>query len=484
MLRKLQNLLFVNQSVRQTIVKNAFWLSFGEVLGRVLRTGVVIYAARVLGPATWGVFSYAVSLAALLTIFSEVGLGGVLIREGAKSEALRMKYFSTIFFVKLPLALLSFFSILLLAPHIATVPLSRALILAIAFLSLFDSMRGFGTALFRAEEKMEREAAVNIVTQGVILIAGLFVLLRSPSPEALASAYMIGAAAGLLVATIWLGRHLGALFSHFDKSILISILRTAWPFSIVGVLAAITVNTDTIMLGWLRDAAEVGYYSAAQKPILFLYILPSLLGGSFFPALARFAANDALRFRMVLEKGLKVVFFVALPAAAGLFFTSSATTELLYGPEYAPAAAPLQILALTLLTAFPMNLVVNGIFAYNRQRDLILFGAVGVLGNIILNYLFIPHWGASGAAWSTLITQFISNGFIWMRLRALNRFSVFRSLRKVLIATIAVGLVAALAQSAGMPVALVVALAALTYGATLLLLREELFIELKRILKE
>ena len=77
---RIKEFLFENQNTRQTIAKNTFWLSFGEITGRLLRLGIVIYAARILGAAGWGVFSYLTSLAAVFTIFTDVGLGAVLIR--------------------------------------------------------------------------------------------------------------------------------------------------------------------------------------------------------------------------------------------------------------------------------------------------------------------------------------------------------------------------------------------------------------------
>ena len=104
MIQKITAFLFKNQSVRQTIAKNSFWLSFGEIAGRVIRAAIIIYAARVLGAAGWGAFSYAISLAGFFTIFSDFGVSSILTREAAKNDTFRLKYLSTIFFIKLILA--------------------------------------------------------------------------------------------------------------------------------------------------------------------------------------------------------------------------------------------------------------------------------------------------------------------------------------------------------------------------------------------
>src|SRR3989338_11289201 len=126
--RELKAFLLTNQGVKQTVTKNTFWLSFGEIAGRVLRLFIVVYAARVLGAAGWGAFSYLTSLAAILTVFSDVGLSSVVIREGTKRPDLKEKYFSTAFLFKFILTVLSFLVIVFLAPHIPNIQVSRALV--------------------------------------------------------------------------------------------------------------------------------------------------------------------------------------------------------------------------------------------------------------------------------------------------------------------------------------------------------------------
>lgn len=484
-LRKIKHFLFRNKTTSQTIVKNTFWLTFGEITGRILRTGVVIYAARVLGANGFGVFSYAMSLAAMFTIFSDIGLSAVLVREGTKNPETKEKYFATTFAIKLVLIAISFAIVMIGAPHFTKIPLSIILLLFVTLLTLFDSLRSFGASLFRSVERMELEAFSNIITQGVLLVVGILILVFYPSPENLAITYAIGSAAGLIFTVIALWPYFRKFWTNFDKNLLKPILKAAWPFGVAGLLGAIMLNTDTMLIGWFKKAVDVGYYSAAQKPIYLLYTIPFFIAGGFFPALARLANKNNERFKTTLEKGLTFVFLLAIPFAVVTILTSGQIIHLLFGNAYLNSATilTLQLLAITLITNFPAGLLVNAIFAYDRQKDLILFWTVGAVGNAILDLLLIPKFGIVGSALATVIVQIISISLIWWRMKKINNFSILPHLKKIIPATLIMGFFVLFFKSLNWPVIINVVVSGGIYLAVLILFKEKMITQLKTVLK-
>ena len=480
---KIEHFLFRNKTVGQTIAKNTFWLIFGEIMGRILRTGVVIYAARVLGAECWGVFSYAITFAALFAIFSDIGLSSVLTKEAAKNPTERHRYFSTILAVKLVLIFIVSLAVLFVMPLLTKIPLSRSLVFFVVLLLIFDSLRNFGCALFRAIEKMEREALTNIVTQAVILILGLVVLRKFPSPENLALTYAIGSASGLIVAVFFLAPYLGKIFSYFDRTILKPIINAAWLFGLSGVLGAVMLNTDIIMIGWFKDATAVGFYSAAQKPVFLLYMIPSFIAGALFPSFSRFAQANNEKFRALLEKGLSIVFLLSFPFSIGLFLTSGQVINLLFGVAHGPAISVLQILSLTFITAYTTALISNAIFAYGRYKIFLGYAAIGALGNVVLNALLIPLWGISGAAVATVITQILSTGYAGFKLKRINNFSILNYLPKMIISTIIMGVSVILLRYLNLSVLAIIPIAATIYLTTLVLFKEKMIAQFKTALK-
>ena len=80
MFKKIKDFLFKNTNTSATVVKNTIWLSISNYGGKLIKAIIVIYGARVLSTAGYGVFSYAVTLAGFeFGIFLDPGINSILI---------------------------------------------------------------------------------------------------------------------------------------------------------------------------------------------------------------------------------------------------------------------------------------------------------------------------------------------------------------------------------------------------------------------
>lgn len=424
----LRSFLFRNTSVSQTVAKNTFWLFFGQFAGRALRATIVVYAARVLGASSWGAFSYALGVAAFLTIFSDIGINALITKEASRNPELKNKYLATAFFIKLALLVLSMAGVIIALPYLTNIPEAAALMPILLLVFAFDTLRDLGSALCRALEKMEIEATILVFTNAAIVGLGFAFLIVYRTTTALAWAYAIGSAAGFFVITIALKNHYGDILKNFSRHLILPILTTAWPFGLMGLMGAIMLNTDTIMLGWLRSASEVGYYSVAQKLILLSYVFPQLIATSVFPPLTRAVMADGAIAKNLLEKSVAFVMLAAIPIAIIGFLLAAPIITLVFGEAYAPAIPAFRLLALTILIVYPSTLLGNAVFAYDKQKSFLTFVLVAIFGNAVFNFLLIPTYGIEGAAISTVVTQLITNTLVWKKMRAVSGLRVWPSL--------------------------------------------------------
>jgi len=478
MVQKLKALLFQNRSTKQTIVKNVFWLSFSQIASRLIRAIIIIYAARILGAAEYGVFSYALGLAGFFTLFADIGLSAILTRDISQKPTEAKQRFATSLAMKSVLLLFTALLVLFVAPFFSKIEEAVILLPFVAVLVIFDNLRDFSLAYFRGKEKMETEAFVMVVMNILIVIAGFLALSISTTSRSFMIAYVGSAGLGALICIFLMRREYAKVFSNFRPEFLKPTIQSAFPIAILGLLGIFMLNTDMIMLGWWRTAEEIGYYSAAQKIVQVLYTLPAILGSGIFPAISRLSGEGKhSKVSSLISKGVTATLALGFPIAIGGSVLSNQIISFVYGPEYAPASLAFIILILTTLIIFPGTLIGNYILAYERQKYTAKYVAIASLLNIILNAIFIPNFGIYGAASVTLIVQFFLNFFMFYEAKKANNFYTIKHISKILPAAIIMGIVAWSLSTIGMHVITSIAISALVYFALLFVMKEKLLKE-------
>jgi len=455
------------------IAKNTLWLVSGEMVGRLLRAAFIIYAARALGVTNWGIFSYALSLAAILTILSDFGTAAILTKELVKQPKRGEEYLAISLILK-GLFLLAAAVIALLSFWLVKMEISPLIIIATIILVIADSLRLLLISLMRASEKMNLEAITNIAVQLMITISGIVVIWQKPLVESLMIAYTISSAIGTIISFRLAAIPLRQLtpFLKFNLPLAKRIMTAAWPFAIVGLMTGFNLNIDIIMINWLRTLPEVGYYSAAQKVINLLYIIPALIATASFPSFATLAGKDSLAFDKLLRGTLRVTMAIALPLVVGGIITGTSVIDILFGQEYQPAASTFKILLLTILTNYPAIIVSNALLANNQQREFVKYAAIGVGGNVLFNLLLIPHFGIEGAAFSTVITQTLATTFILYRMKRASDLALPQQITKIVSANLLMGMIVWLMSGLAINFFVILAAAIILYLFLLYLLKE------------
>ena len=109
---------------------------------------------------------------------------------------------------------------------------------------------------------------------------------------------------------------------------------------------------------------------------------------------------------MVLHKQLyAIVFYVSMLVSVGFMLVAPLVIRILYGAAYAPAVPILRIV--TWYTAFSYLGVARNawIVCKGRQKYLTYIYIGSAAANVALNLIFIPTYGASGAAVASFISQ-------------------------------------------------------------------------------
>ena len=483
MFQKIKAFLFKNTSSRQTVAKNTIWLTISNLGGRLIKAIIIIYAARVLGTADYGVFSYALTLAGFLSLFMDPGINGILMRNAAgASDEERRKLFGTTFFIKILLLIPGIAIVIFLAPYFTTLPGAIALLPIVALVLALDTLREFFSSLFRAMEEMEKEALVFLITNVAIVIFGFLFLRFAVTAKSFGWGYVAGDALGCVIAIFIIRRHFKNLASNFSIDSVMPILKAAWPFAISGAIGFLFTNSDILIISWMRTASEVGIYSAAIRIVQTLYMVPGIIQLTTLPLLARLAKNNSEKFGDALERTLCMIFFASIPLAIGGVILGTGLMTFVFGAAYQSGGLAFKILMATLLFDFPASIIISALFVRNNQKSMIVSSAVGGVLNVVLDLALIPRFGMAGSAIATLIAQAANNWYLWHAMNKITPFSVIPRLGKMATAGIAMGLCAFLLQYAGANIVLNIVASAATYFFMIKLLKDPITEEILQTL--
>lgn len=484
MLKKIKSFLFENTSAKQTVAKNTVWLAISNIGGRLIKAAIVIYAARILGASEYGVFSYAVTLAGFLSVFSDPGINSVLMRDVAKSsEEERARVFSATMVIKATLIVFCACLIIFVGPYFTTLPGAKILLPVTAVILSFDSVREFLVSLMRGKEKMQWDAGIFLFTNLAIVILGFAFIMKSPTAYALSWGYATGLVIGATFAIIVTWRDIKEALTHFSTKLIKPIIQSAWPFAITGAIGMLFTNTDILIISWMKTAADVGIYSAAIRIIQILYVVPGIVQMGTLPLFSRLAKIDNIKFRTALEQTVSLVFLISLPVALGGIILGGPMMTFLFGNAFASGSPALKLLLATLVIDYPGTIIVNAIFAYSHQKSLIISSALGATANVGLDLLLIPRWGMTGSAVATLIAQILTNGYLWYTMKKINYFEVMPHLGKMLGAALVMSVATAAMLFAGTNILINIAISTIIYFGLLRILREPALIEIKRVLR-
>jgi len=485
MLRKIKSLLFQNRGTRQTITKNIFWLGLSQIVSRFIRAAIIIYAARVLGAAEYGIFSYALGLAAFFTIFADIGISQILTREATQKPEQKSQYFATSVFLKTLLLAGTALLIIFIVPHFSKIEAAKKLIPFVAFLTIFDGFRDLSVAFLRAKEKMEFEAIIIVSMNLMITVFGFLILSHYATAKALTFSYVASTGFSALMAIFILRDEFKKLYVNFRKNLVRPIMNAALPIAAISLVGAFMLNTDLIMLGWWKGPEQIGFYSASQKIIQVLYTLPLILASALFPIMARMVAQKKDKEVAALtEKGIVSTLLLAIPLVVGGVILAKPIITFLYGREYLPAVSSFQILITTILIYFPSVLLPNLVLAYDKQKKVVPFIALGSLSNIVLNALLIPIFGIIGSAIATFFAQLSSNLPIWIMIRKTVNFRVFRNLKKIIVAVLIMAVINLVLNTLHVQVLINIAFSGIIYLLALYILKEKIVMEGVSMLKK
>lgn len=390
--------------------------------GLLLRTGLqaisFFIVSSTLGPDEMGKYITVFSICGLLAILFDFGRYYRLIADIKEHDTFsaniwtRMLEASKLFPFSVGAA---FIIISLFFPDIE---LLLVLFMSLSILVL-DRAFIYFSAVQIAVENMKLHFVYDVLQAGLrIAVTVLFVVLNMKTSIEWAAMVLLASVGAAIASLGWLVKQYPLATNNVES--LLTILKTGASFSVSQLSQGASNEVDKLSLGYLSSMNSVGQYGVASR-LLNLVVLPiNAILRVVFPRYYNFDTNQQ-RFSYAL-KVLVPIFFIALIAAAGMYFLAFLIPMLL-GEQYQGTEQILKVAAF-----IPMFWVCSLVFldvltVSGAQSSRAMLSTGFLVVNLILNIVLIPKYDYFGAAYATLlafILYFISSIVIaWKHCRRL-----------------------------------------------------------------
>ncbi|WP_367007304.1 flippase [Streptococcus sp. ZY19097] len=391
-----------NNSIKLNIVMN-FILTISNFIFPLI---TFPYVSRVLLPVGTGKVAFATSIVSYFAMVGMLGIPTYGIRACAKVRDNKEKLSKTvqeimvINTIAMTLSLITYVLAIFLVPRMTQDKTLFMINIAMLVFNLIGC-----EWLYKALEQYSYITIRSIILKFISLIL-MFLLVHQRSDYVIYGAITILASVGSnFFNFINLRKFLHLKwYSNLNLS---QHIKPIFSFFMMTVATTIYTNLDSVMLGFMKGDEAVGYYNAAVKIKTILVSLVTSMGAVLLPRLSFYIKEGRDKdFKILTVRSLQFVCFISIPlwvyftlfAKEGIYFLS--------GNAYTGSIVPMQIIMPTLFLIGISNLLgIQILVPMDRENDVLKSVSFGAVINLIVNAICIPKFGASGAAFGTLVAE-------------------------------------------------------------------------------
>jgi len=391
----------------QRIAKNTGVLLIAQLASYIIGFFFVMYTARYLGAAGFGILSFALAFTGIFGVFSDLGLSTLTVREVARDKTLASKYLGNIAVMKVILVVVTFGLIAITINILGYPEQTIEVVYLVALSVIFGAFSGMFNSVFQAYERMEYQSLGQIMSSALLLSGALLAISQGFSVVGFASIYFVVSAVVLGYSFIVCAWKFVLPKIEVDWSFWKPTIKMALPFSFTIIIAGMFFNIDIVMLSVMKGDEFAGWYRAAVTLVLIIISAAASFIYAIFPITSKLFVSAKDNLRTALEKSSKYLFIIALPISAGIFLLADRFILLIYGAEFVPATIALQILSLYLPLRVISHVTGWTLASINREPLRTLSAGIALSSNVCLNFILIPIFGIAGAGTATVISQIL-----------------------------------------------------------------------------
>lgn len=379
-----------------------------NLVSRALSAVLGIFYARYLGPAEFGMYSYAMAIISMATVPAVAGIPNLVVREisrlhFSKEWALLAGVIkwsrAYVLLLSVVIALLMGLSLQLLNFED---PVTGLLFLAIVLIPLRGGIAQQSAVLSGFNQPVLAQLPPQIFAPVVTLVALSFLVISGEHLTGIKLVFIMifASCVSITAGRLILKKVVGVSLNKHKAEYSIRVWQSSLlPFSIMAFVTASNNELASVLLGWLSGSEPVGYFKVAIQAMTLVTLGLTSVNAVIMPRVARlYKKGDIESTQKLLTRSVRLSAVVSLPAILLLVVFGESLISFLFGPEYLDAYPLLVVLCagqVVNVLAGSVGLVLN--MTGNEKRALrSLF--IALIVQLLLLMILIPVHGSLGAA--------------------------------------------------------------------------------------
>lgn len=392
----------MNAGLAQRVRGNVFWLLADRGWRLILNIAVLGVVARHLGVEEFGRLNYAASLAAIFATLATLGIEGIVVRELVR----RPQDARTLLGTAAALRLVGGF-IALLCVGLAGFSHRDGHELAVLAMLVAGGFVPQALEVTDLWFQKEIQSRCTAIARGVAALLGAGVKLKLVQMNAPLTwfAFALGLDLALAAtALVWTYQQRGGRISEwrFCRATARQLLREALPLIGAGLLVAVYLRVEQVLVRELLGDGAAGVYFAAARLAEQWLVLPGLLVTSVYPLLVGSQSGDSPNHAGRMQQLFDALTLLGLLIALGVAAFGPWLVPLIFGEKYRAAVPVLLVLAWTAPVIFNGAARAQYFLLENLTFYHVPSALIGIAVNVSVGLWALPRFGPVGAAASAL----------------------------------------------------------------------------------
>jgi O-antigen/teichoic acid export membrane protein len=405
---------------REFIVNLLILLGINLLIKPLFILGVDLRVQNAVGVEQYGMYFALLSLTYLLQMVNDFGIQNFNSKTISQDNSLLDVYVPNLFFIKTILAIAYLLFTFLMGCLLRYPPdyfyllfwLATNQVLVSFILYLRTNIQGIGK--YRLDSFLSAlDRFLSIIFCSILLYFGFFQ--KNQGIEYFVYAQTVALSLSFLIAFSLVFKELKHPQWTFDWRFLGDLLKKSYPFALIALLMTLYTRSDSVLLERLLPDGKMqtGIYASAYRLLDALNSIGLLFGGLLLPMFAKTSTQrggekqtENPAFLQLLHLSTRLILVGGITVVVAVYGFQQEIAHFLYHQATDVWGHTLGILILCFVPICFMYVAGALLTAKDCIWEMIYIFALAAVLNAGLNYFFIRHYQAEGAAIATVLTQF------------------------------------------------------------------------------